>query len=111
MPTVEPDGLVLITTGEGVSYLIPMLPASSRYVGALNTLVKPYHQSLLTQEVRELIRAHKGEFYQLTFPLTEGREVVEMHGLERTRACAVIVTNMPVSPIEFCRLVRKAAAP
>jgi len=111
MPTVEPDGLVLITTGEGVSYLIPMLPPSSRYVGALNTLVKPYHRSLLTQEVRDLIRDHTGEFYQLTFPLTEGREVVAMHGLERTSACSVVATNMPVSPIEFCRLVRKGASP
>jgi hypothetical protein len=108
MPIVEPDGLVLITTGEGVSYLIPMLPPSSRYVGALNTLVKPYHESLLTQEVHDLVRTHKGEFYQLTHPLTEGREVIEMHGLERTSACAIIVTNMPVSPLEFCRLVRKS---
>jgi hypothetical protein len=31
-----------------------------------------------------------------------------MHGLERTSACAIIVTNMPVSPLEFCRLVRKS---
>ena len=85
-----------------------MLPASSRYVGALNTLVKPDQQSLLAQEVRELVRTHKGEFYQITHPLTEGTHVVEMHGLVRTTACAVIVTNMPVSPIEFCRLVRKA---
>jgi hypothetical protein len=107
MPTVEPDGLVLITTGEAVSYYIPMLPPTSRYVGVLNTLVKPYHHSLLTQEVKELVRNHKGEFYQLTFPLTEGWETIEMLGLRRTRACAVIPTNMPVSPLEFCRLVRK----
>jgi hypothetical protein len=107
MPTVEPDGLVLITTGEAVSYYIPMLPPTSRYVGALNTLVKPYHGSLLTQEVKKLVRDHKGEFYQLTFPLTEGWETIEMLGLRRTRAGAVIPTNMPVSPLEFCRLVRK----
>ena len=67
MPIVEADGLVLITTGEAVSYCIPMLPPSSRYVGLLNTLVKPYHGSLLTREVQELIRNHKGEFYQLTY--------------------------------------------
>jgi hypothetical protein len=107
MPIVEPDGLVLITTGEAVSYYIPMLPPTSRYIGALNTLVKPYHQSLLTQKVSDLVRNHKGEFYQLTFPLTEGWETIEMLGLRRTRACAVIPTNMPVSPLEFCRLVRK----
>jgi hypothetical protein len=98
---------VLITTGEAVAYYVPMLPPSSRYVGVLNTLVKPYHATLLTQEVRELIRNHKGEFYQLTYPLTEGWETIEMHGLRRTTACAVIPTNMPVSPLEFCRLVRK----
>jgi hypothetical protein len=107
MPIVEPDGLVLITTGEAVSYYIPMLPPSSRYVGALNTLVKPYQTSLLAQEVDRVIRNHKGEFYQLTNPLTEGWEAVEMHGLRRTSACAVIPTNMPTSPLEFCRLVRK----
>jgi len=107
MPIVQPDGLVLITTGEAVSYYIPMLPPTSRYVGALNTLVKPYHGSLLAQEIRDLIRNHKGEFYQLSYPLTEGWQTVEMHGLRRTTACAVIPTNMPVSPLEFCRLVRK----
>ena len=111
MPIVEPDGLVLITTGEAVSYLIPMLPPSSRYVGALNTLVKPHQTSRLATEIRDLVQQHKGEFYQMTHPLTEGTEVIEMHGLERTSACAVIITNMPVSPIEFCRLVRKGQAP
>ncbi|MFO1312153.1 MAG: hypothetical protein U1F41_08835 [Burkholderiales bacterium] len=111
MPIVEPDGLVLITTGEAVAYLIPLLPPSSRYLGALNTLVRPDQTSGLAQEVRDLVRNHKGEFYQMTHPLTEGQEVVEMHGLERTSACAVIVTNMPVSPIEFCRLVRKGEGP
>jgi hypothetical protein len=107
MPIVEPDGLVLITTGEAVSYYIPMLPPTSRYVGVLNTLVKPYHRSLLAKEAQALVRNHKGEFYQLTYPLTEGWETVEMLGLRRTSACAVIPTNMPTSPLEFCRLVRK----
>jgi hypothetical protein len=111
MPIVEPDGLVLITTGEAVSYYIPMLPASSRYVGALNTLVKPHQASGLAQKVRDLVRDHKGYFYQMTHPLTAGEEVLGPLGLERTSACAIVVTNMPVSPIEFCLLVRKQASP
>ena len=111
MPIVEPDGLVLITTGEAVSYYIPMLPASSRYVGVLNTLVKPDQASGLAQKARELVRDHKGYVYQMTHPLTAGEEVLGPLGLERTSACAIVVTNMPVSPIEFCLLVRKEAAP
>ena len=111
MPIVEPDGLVLITTGEAVSYYIPMLPASSRYVGVLNTLVKPDQVSGLAQKARELVRDHKGYVYQMTHPLTAGEEVLGPLGLERTSACAIVVTNMPVSPIEFCLLVRKEAAP
>ena len=106
MPIVEPDGLVLITTGEAVSYYIPMLPPTSRYVGALNTLVNPQQKSGLAREVADLISRHRGEFYQMTHPLTVGEEVLAQHGLERTSACAVVITNMPVSPIEFCRLVR-----
>jgi hypothetical protein len=46
----------------------------------------------------------------MTHPLTAGEEVLALHGLERTSACAIVVTNMPVSPIEFCRLVRMRAS-
>lgn len=107
LPRLAPNSLVLVTTGEGVSYLMPRLDPSARYVGAHNTLVEPSQASGLAEEVRKLVREHRGEFYQLTYPLTEGRAVVERHGLARTTTCAVIVTNMPMSPIELCRLVRK----
>jgi len=108
LPQLAPDALVLVTTGEAVAYLIPLLGAAPRYVAALNTLVHPDRPTRLTQEVDAIVRDHRGSFYQLTFPLTEGREVIAAHGLARTQACAVIVTNMPTSPIELCRLVRRS---
>ena len=106
MPIVEANGLVLITTGEAVSYYIPMLPPTSRYVGALNALVNPQQKSGLAREVADIVSGHRGYIYQMTHPLGAGEEVLAQHGLERTSACAVVITNMPVSPIEFCRLVR-----
>jgi hypothetical protein len=106
MPPVETNAVVLITTGEAVSYIIPMLPASSRYVGALNTIVDPSHRTKLVDTVRSIVRDHPGPLYQLTHPLTEGKEVLATYHLARTTACAVIVTNMPTTPLELCRLVR-----
>jgi hypothetical protein len=106
MPIVEPNALVLITTGEAVSYYIPMLPSTSRYVGALNTAVNPSQPSALAQDVRDIVTRHEGYTYQMTHPLRAGEEVLAGYGLMRTTACAVVVTNMPVSPIEFCLLLR-----
>lgn len=111
MPHVEPNALILITTGEAVSYFIPMLPASSRYVGAMNTAVDPAHPTMLADTVRAIVRDHPGPLYQLTYPLTEGKEVLTKHRLTRTTSCAVIITNMPTSPLELCRLVRMPGSP
>ena len=111
MPLVEPNAVVLITTGEAVSYFIPLLPPSSRYVGALNTIVNAAHRTKLAETVRTIVRDHPGPLYQLTSPPTEGKEVVTMHRLARTTACAVIITNMPTSPLELCRLVRMPESP
>ena len=107
MPRVEPNAIVLITTGGAVSYIIPMLPASSRYLGGLNTIVNPWGpRTKLLDTVRTIVRDHPGPLYQLTHPLTEGKEALETYHVARTTQCAVIVTNMPTSPLELCRLVR-----
>jgi hypothetical protein len=111
MPLMLPNAVVLITTGEAVSYLIPLLPGSSRYLGAMNTIVDPSHHTKLAETVRTIVRDHPGPLYQLTYPLTEGSEVLAIHRLARTTACAVIITNMPTSPLELCRLVRMPASP
>ena len=107
MPRVEPNAIVLITTGAAVSYIIPMLPASSRYLGGLNTIVNPWGpRTKLLDTVRTIVRDHPGPLYQLTHPLAEGKEALETYHVARTTDCAVITTNMPTSPLELCRLVR-----
>ena len=107
MPRVEPNAIVLITTGGAVSYIIPMLPASSRYLGGLNTIVNPWGpRTKLLDTVRTIVRDHPGPLYQLTHPLAEGKEALETYHVARTTDCAVITTNMPTSPLELCRLVR-----
>jgi len=108
VPPVEQGALVLITTGEGVSYFLPFLPPESRFVAGRNTaILDPSAATLLADRVREVVREHRGPLYQLTYPLTEGTDVLALHGLARwTASCAVVVTNMPTSPLELCRLVR-----
>src|SRR2546428_13213325 len=111
LPRVEPNAAVLITTGEAVSYVIPMLPASSRYLGGLNTIVNPWGpRTKLLDTVRTIVRDHSGPLYQLTYP-PEGKEVLAAYGLARTTDCSVIITNMPTSPIELGRLVRLPSSP
>lgn len=105
-PRVEDNAMVLITSGEAVSYLIPLLPDVSRYVAAMNTSVHPGQRTRLADTVREIVREHRGPLYQLTYPLTEGAHLLPAFGLARTNQCAVVVTNMPTSPLELCRLVR-----
>jgi hypothetical protein len=108
MPPLADNGLVLITTGGAVSYLIPQLPPGLRYIAAMNTIVDPRQDTLLADTARDIVREHPGALYQLTYPLTEGSHVLAAHGLARTLGCAVIVTNMPTSPLELCRLIRVA---
>ena len=110
-PRVAPDALVVITTGAPVSYLIPLLPPTSRYVALLNTAVNPERPTRLTREAEAIVREHRGPVYQLTHPLTEGSQLLAAYGLARTRNCAVVVTNMPTRPLELCRLVRVSKAP
>jgi hypothetical protein len=74
----------------------------------MNTIVNPAQDTRLVQTVRDIVREHRGAFYQLSYPLTEGSHVLAPHGLARTLGCAVIVTNMPTSPLELCLLIRVA---
>jgi hypothetical protein len=106
MPRIDPDALVLITTGESVSYVLPLLPPSSRYVAALNTIVDPAHPTKLVDTVHAIVREHRGPLYQLTFPATEGKEALAAYHLARTTQCSLIMTNVATSPIELCRLAR-----
>jgi hypothetical protein len=107
IPPVETNAVVLITSGDAVSYIIPMLPASARYLGAMNSIVNPSHPTKLVDTVHTIVREHPGPLYQLTYrQSTEWNEALAIYGLVRTTACDLIVTNMPTSPLEQCRLVR-----
>jgi hypothetical protein len=106
IPPMETNAVVLITTGGAVSYIIPMLSPSARYLGAMNTIVNPWQLTKLVDTVRSIVRDHPGPLYQLTYPLAEGKEALGTYHVARTTACAVIVTNMPTSPLELCRLIR-----
>jgi hypothetical protein len=107
IPPVETNAVVLITTGDAVSYIIPMLPASARYLGGMNSLVTPSRRTKLVDTVQTIVREHPGPLYQLTYQQSpEWEQALAIYGLARTTACNLIVTNMPTSPLELCRLVR-----
>ena len=72
----------------------------------MNTIVNPKQRTKLVDTVRTIVRDHPGPLYQLTHPLTEGKEALETYHVARTTACAIIVTNMPTSLLELWRLVR-----
>ena len=107
MPPVDRNALVLITTGNPVSFVLPFFPSDARNVGVNNTVTAQSRNTRLEKAVADTIRNHKGPLYQLTVPATEGSETLTPHGLGRDESsCAQVRTRMSVGALELCRLRR-----
>jgi MFS family permease len=108
VPRLEQDALVLITTHDPVAYALPFLPADARHLGVLNTINTPARRNLLQAAVRNAIAEHRGPIYQLTSPADHGTSALAEYGVARVASsCTSIVTNMPTSPIQVCRVRRE----
>jgi hypothetical protein len=110
VPPVEPNALVLLTVDAPMAYVLPFFPRDSRHVGLRNNINDPSRRNLLAKTVAAVVREHRGPLYALSYPKGQGDADLRAHHLRRVAgACADVVTNMPTSPIELCRLERTAA--
>ena len=111
-PPLAPGALVLLTTDAPVAYLLPMLGADARFVGARNTIVDPGRKNKLAQSVRDAVRTHAGPLYQLTSPPGAGADALAAHGLRRPDgACLLVESNINATGVELCRLLRVQDGP
>jgi hypothetical protein len=107
MPPVDANALVLISTGNPVSFVLPFFPSDARHVAINNTVTAQSRNTKLEDAIVDAIRNHKGPLYQLTVPPMEGSEMLAVHGLARDEpSCAHIRTQMSDGPLELCRLRR-----
>jgi hypothetical protein len=111
-PPLPAHALVMITTGEPVAYLLPLMSKDARYVGARNSLNDPGRNNKLADSVNEAVRTHDGPLYQLTSPAGTGGDVLQAHGLHRVAGtCAPVRSNIDPRSVELCRLARNPRAP
>ncbi|MEO8506521.1 MAG: hypothetical protein ABI593_02720 [Betaproteobacteria bacterium] len=107
MPAVKPGALVLLVAPEPMSYVLPSFPADARFAGLVSNFNDPGRRNLLQQAIAAAIRDHRGPLYALAVPPDRdiGREALARMGLVRL-GCAMIRTNLRVSPLELCELRR-----
>ena len=107
VPPVEPNALVLLTVDAPMSYVLPFFPADARHVGIRNNVIGPERRNALAAKIAAVVRDHRGPIYALSFPSGQGDADLLAHGLRRVQgACTDVVSNMPTSPIELCRVER-----
>jgi hypothetical protein len=112
VPPVERNALVLLTVDAPMSYVLPFFPNDARHVAIRNSINDPARTNRLAEHVATVVREHRGPIYALSFPKGQGDADLRAHRLRRVDGgCADVVTNMPTSPIELCRLARSAEPP
>lgn len=109
LPPVKPDALVLLVTPEPMSYVLPAFPADARFAGLVSNFNDPGRRNRLQESIGATIREHRGALYALAVPpgKDDGGAALAQMGLARTQ-CALVRTNLRVSPLELCELARVA---
>ncbi len=108
MPPVKPNALVLSVSAEPTSYVLPSFPSDARFAGLVSNFNDPDRRNRLQQAIAQAIRDHRGPLYALAVPPGKdvGGDALAKVGLERA-SCALIRTNLRVSPLELCELRRQ----
>lgn len=107
MSAPDKNALVLLTSQEPMSYVLPFFPADARFLGINNSISDAKRKTLMEDTIVRSIREHRGPIYSLSFPKGSGVDALLERGLlQVTETCVDIVTNLRTSPIEMCRVVR-----
>jgi hypothetical protein len=112
VPALEADSLVVLLDGGPMAYVAAFAPASARFVGASNNLVRPGQQTGLARSVEAAIRDHGGPIWGLEMPDERAGEAdvaLRYHRLGRAEECSWIRSNLDGNAIRICRLHREAA--
>ncbi|MFO1397375.1 MAG: hypothetical protein U1F48_09950 [Burkholderiales bacterium] len=109
LPPVKADALVLLVSAEPMSYVLPAFPADARFAGLVSNFNDPGRHNRLQETIARTIAGHRGALYSLAVPpgRGEGAAALARMGLRQVQ-CAVVRTNLRVSPLELCELARSA---
>ena len=107
MSAPDKNALVLLTSQEPMSYVLPFFPPDARFLGINNSISDAKRKTLMEEAIVRSIREHRGPIYSLSYPRHGGIDALLARGLlQVTETCVEIVTNLRTSPIEMCRVVR-----
>ena len=108
VPPIEPNSLVVLTSGAPMAYVLPFFPNDARHVGVHNSAVDPRRDTLLLRAASTAIASHAGPLYALSYPnWIEQPDDLSAYRIRKvSRSCVDVRTNMQISPLELCRLER-----
>lgn len=107
-PSLPPDAMVLLLTGDPMAYVAAYMAPTIRFVGVDNNLVHPGQESVLERRIEQAVRTHPGPSFSLqpASPGDLGASVLRFYDLHRDGACQPIRSNLDGNTLSLCRLSR-----
>lgn len=107
-PSLPPDAMVLLLTGDPMAYVAAYVAPTIRFVGTDNNLVHPGQETALERQVEQAVRTHRGPLYGLqpSVPGDSGAAVLRFYGLHRDGTCQPVRSNLDGDALSLCRLRR-----
>lgn len=106
LPEFGPDSLVILLDSTPMSFIAAFAPATVRFVGANNNLVRPGLKVRLNEKIEQVIRNHKGPIWGLEQAPGEANVGLAYFSLHRGEGCLAVQTNLNNNSVKICRLFR-----
>jgi hypothetical protein len=110
MPALPKDSMVLLLTGDPMSYIAAFNDPAIRFVGVNNNLVRPGDATGLGKLIEAEVRSHTGPLWGLDAGQPGGgaEAVLAYYGLQLDAACTPVVSNIEGPGLRICPLHRVA---
>lgn len=111
-PSLAPNALVTIFTGEPVGYVVPYFDPNVRFIRPASNFTGPAHDNRLQREIDALASSYEGPMYVIRY--RDRDDATEDAMLRRYRlrrddgACSPIESDREKAPLVVCPLVRLA---
>jgi hypothetical protein len=111
VPSIPPDSLVLILSGEPVAYIVPFIESRPRIVRPISNFTGPDHHNRLQREITSVVYSQRGPLYVIRYLDTRDHtedEALAFYGLKRVdERCQTIESNLEGGrQLGICPVVR-----
>jgi hypothetical protein len=111
VPPLPDDSIVLLATGEPVSYFIPFANPKAKYVGIENNYLRLSQNNKLAAEVREVMRTPGRPKFLLNvdeLDREKWNDLLKQFGLQLSASpCEPIRSNLPPHALSLCPLAER----